>query len=310
MRFASFFVASALGICGLSAPVWAGESSIWWPGWNISSTENLSGVYNQSLLHPLSALFDANPKTTWVMNPRATLEVMYVRGSAGTLFGKTKRGLSISGKSRLVSGLQIMNGDNSSRRAFLNGNRIRSLKITLMDGKKRRHYTLPLKDQMGWQRVAFPRQKANEIAIEFAEMVKFGKPVCSSGLGLLDGTREIKWNMPRAVMFSDGTGGDVSPLWLIHRDGTLLDGIALDAGYGAEWSRDGRFVAGFNGGGSYVWVADMRRGKIIKEIASPPKEKETESDYKWISPNQLRVTWTRPDKKNNWKPFQTKIYRF
>jgi hypothetical protein len=210
-----------------------------------------------------------------------------------------------------MSGLQIMNGDNSSRRAFQSSNRIRLLKVTLLDGKKRRTYRLPLKDQMGWQRVTWPRQRADKIGIEFAQMVKAGKPVSASGLGLLDGAREIKWNMPQVVMFTDGFEGCGATL-LLNRQGRVLDGIANDMGYTDEWSKDGRFVLGLNGGEeTYLWVADAKSGKIIRKIR--PRLLKEDLQFKWISSRQLQVEFFRPDKKDDgkrWKLFETKIYRF
>lgn len=310
-------------VLGLSAPVWAGESSIWWPGWTVSSTEDLNGVHKEDepIIHPLSALFDANPRTTWVMNPKATRQPMYLTtwDTVEKLFGKTNRGLLIStqprwekaaGKSRWMSGLQIMNGDNSNGRAFAVGNRIRTLRVTLLNGKKRQTYLLPLKDKMGWQRVTWPRQRADKVAIEFAQMIKVGKPVCASGLGLLDGEREIKWDMPQAVMFADGFEGCGATL-LLNSRGHVLDGIANDMGYTDEWSKDGRFVLGLNGGEeTYLWIADARLGKIVRKIR--PRTSREDLSYKWVDAKQLEVEFLRPTKKSDgaYKPFQTKIYRF
>ncbi len=310
MRLIPACLALSFAICGASAPVWAGESSIWWPEWTISSTEDLHEVFGEEkpVSHPLSALFDANPHTTWLMNPKATLQPMYLGDNAEKFFGKTNRGLMISGKARFVNGLQIMNGDNSSLRAFAAGNRARALRVTLLDGKKRHSYLLSLKDRMGWQRVSWPRQKADKIAIEFAKVVEVGKPICASGLGLLDGEREIKWNMPQAVMFADGFEGCGATL-LLNRRGQVLDGIANDMGYSDEWSKDGRFVLGLNGGEeTYLWVADAKMGKIVRKIR--PRTREEELDYEWVGAKQLKVAFNRPDKNGKWKTIQTKTYRF
>lgn len=304
MRVPSFFVALTVAAFGLKAPVWAGSSSISWPGWNINSTENLSEIYDESKPSPhlLSALFDANPRTTWIVNPRAGLEAMSNGKSGEKFFQKTRRGLMISGRSRWVSGLQIMNGDNNSRRAFAAGNRIRTLRITILSGEKRHAYTIPLRDRMGWQRVSWPRQKSDAIAIEFTGVLKAGQPVSSSGLGLLDGTREIRWNMPQLVVFWDGTDGDNSSR-LLDNGGRYVDGVAVDGGYSDEWSNDGRFVAGLNGGGGtktpYLWVADARRGRIIRKISAPALD--SEANYRWISPHQLRVKWSLFSRTGNLK---------
>ncbi len=312
-------------VLGLSAPVWAGESSIWWPGWTISSTEDFSAINNgeKPFPHPLSALFDANPKTAWVMNPQATSTEMYLSESESVekLFGKTKRGLLISTQSRSqkgsaqgrwLSGLQIMNGDNRSKRAFAGGNRIRTLRVTLLDGKRRHGYTLPLQNRMGWQRVSWPRQRADKVAIEFAELGDAKKPVCASGLGLLDGAREIKWNMPQAVLFYDGLEGE-GAIMLLNRRGEVIDGLATDDGESGEWSSDGRFVAGINGGGGikpYLWIADAKKGKIIRKIY--PRTSQEDLSFEWISAQQMKVEFLRHTKKSDgaYKPFQTKIYRF
>lgn len=313
MRLIPACLALSVALCGASAPVCAGSSSIFWPGWAITSSEDLSEINDgeKPIPHPLSALFDANSRTTWVMNPKATPRMLPDFKKA-RFFPASERKIEVSGKARWMSGLQIMNGDNSSRRAFLAGNRIRSLKITSLDGKKSRTYMRPLLDRMGWQRISWPRQSANKITIDFAEVLNSKKPVCSSGIGLLDGSREIKWNMPQAMLFYDGLEGE-GAIMLLNRRGEVIDGLANDNGESGEWSSDGRFVAGINGGGGvnpYLWIADANKGKIIRKIY--PRTSQEDLSFGWISAQQMKVEFLRPTKKSDgaFKPFQTKIYRF
>lgn len=258
----------------------AGSSLIWWPGWSVSSSEDLSEKPKYSS-YPLSLMFDGDPATAWVysstLNDRDKTE------------WPARYGFELEPKRPIVvDGLRIMNGQNQNRTRFLRNNRVVQIRVTRMTGRKKSVKTFALPDRMGWHAVSWPRATVDSIKVELTGLHQ-GRDtdVCISELQLLNHGRSINLGMPRAVMFYDGLEGCAAS-YLISRSGKVLDGIATDVGYEDKWNSSGQFVTGFSyGTAPHIWVADTWQGRIIRSIPQPGSNPEP--DYAWLNRNTLRV---------------------
>lgn len=257
-------------------PAAANGASIWWPGWRITSSEELSqgvkyGNRDDIPTYPLSRLFDGDPNTSWVYSatqPEWDRDV-----------SPSRYGIAIEHDTPfLIDGLRIMNGQNESPRRFAKNNRVVSIRVTLhsKDGKIVRTFKLP--DKMGWHNINLPTTKLRRITIEFTGITAGpAHDLCISELELLFGGRKIDLHMPRAVMYYNGLEG-CGAFYLILPTGKMLDGIAMDAGFADEWSPSNRYVSGIAGPDIRLWFADVTEGRIISHITSL---KLSDSDRKW-----------------------------
>ena len=246
----------------------ASPSSVWWPGWNISSSEELSGGIEYSKntwtpQFPLSYLFDGDTKTAWVYSAK-TKEFQSPFRSRYGIELKPKRAIAIDG-------LRLMNGQNASRARFFGNKRVVKIRVTMEAGKQKIVRTFSLSDKMGFHNVKLPRHRINSLMIEFTGLKNGNRDngLCVSELQLINRGQKIDIKMPHAVMFYDGTEGCGASYLL--RGNRMLDGIGLDDGSSDEWNAGGRYVAGANGAGgdenkAYVWIADVWRGKVVRRI--------------------------------------------
>jgi len=283
MRFVLLFSLSLL----FQSFAHTAPSSVWWPQWNIQSSEELwDEVGRKYSSYPIPLMLDGNPKIAWVYSAKS-------KEFDNTVFN-SRFGFVFTPSTPFTSNsLRIMNGQNLNRARFFKNHRITKIRVTqeLMDKKKVVTET-KLSDAMGWHTVKFPRHKIKSLKIEFPE-IKQSKSknadVCISELELRDGGKKIDWRLPRAVMFLDGLEGCTGISFITH-NGRELDGIALAIGYTDAWSNDGHYVAGF---GNSLWVADAWRGKIVRRI-----ETQDESvSYDWKKNNTILVEYKQDGKK-------------
>jgi hypothetical protein len=278
----------------------AAPSRIWWPGWTISSSEELWQGINYSRNkwtpnYPLTRLFDGKPSTAWVFSSTAK---EWDKWSFRSRYGITLK----PDKSVVVDGLRLMNGQNESRERFERNHRVTQIRVTMNTTRGKAEKTFSLPDRMGWHTVALPSLRVKSLRIEFTRL-KAGKgpaaDLCISELQLLHRAKPINLTKPQAVMFHDGQEG-CSGSALITGNGTILDTIANDMGHDDQWSPNGRYVRGFSYGGeneeSHLWIADAWQGKIIRKIV------HDELDGQWKN-NTLHVVSTDPED----KPFKQTI---
>ena len=270
----------------------AAPSSVWWPQWTIESSEELwDEVGHKYSSYPIPLMLDGNTKTAWVDSAR----------QHDTLTFPSRFGF-IFKPSTLVTpdALRIMNGNNRSRARFFGNHRVTKIRVTQFISEKQKIVTeAKLSDAMGWHVIKLPRHKIKSLKIEFPEIAPSKSKhadVCISELELWNSGKKIDWLLPRAVMYYDGLEGCGASLLISHH-GKVLDGIATDAGYDDTWSRDGRYVAGLNGGGGkdyleHVWIADVWRGKIIREI----KTLGHGANYQWRNSRTLMVDYEKNKK--------------
>ena len=271
----------------LLAPVAiASPSSVWWPAWTVSSSEELSGGIEYSKnsytpSFPLSYLFDNNPKTAWVYSAKS--KAFYAPF-------KTRYGIELRpAKPIFVDGLRLMNGQNASRKRFFGNERVVKIRVTTEVGKAKIVRTFSLSDKMGFHNISFARQKISSLMVEFIGL-KSGNgdnDLCLSELQLTNHGQKINLQMPRAVMFYDGAEGCGSSILLLSHNAKVLEGIGNDMGFFDQWSQNERYVCGTsgNGGYPYLWIADAWRGKILRTIDSP-----NFIECKWQKNSRLQLT--------------------
>lgn len=272
-----------LSLCfllGFAQASWAGSSSVWWPGWSVSSSEDLSGDAKYHS-YPLPLMFDGDAKTAWVYSSQSN---DWDKSEFATRYGVK---LS-SRKTITIDTVRLMNGQTASRERFLRNNRVLGLRLTLQNGNRKWVYNYRLSDRMGWHDLRFPRRKISSVKLEFTR-IKRGRDndLCISELELRNAGRKIEIKIPKLVMLWDGTEGCGASL-LINHEGKMLTGIATDIGYGDEWNPNGRYVAGLSGGEG-LWIADVWQRQLFKH-------KEISGDfygvdYKWLDNRRLQVKY-------------------
>lgn len=268
MRYFALFIALFCS-CHMSS---AAPSRVWWPNWTISSSEELSGGIEYSKngytpTFPLSLMFDGDAKTAWVYSAKSKEFQRPFR---------SRYGIEMKPKTPVtIDGLRLLNGQNIDRARFLRNKRVMRIRVTMEVGKAKIVRTFSLSDKMGFHDVSLPRRKINSLRVEFIGFKNgnHDNDLCISELQLTHRGEKIDLKMPRAVMFYDGLEGCGASYLL--RGNTMLDGIGLDDGSFDEWSVNGRYVAGENGAGgnetrSYVWIADVWQGKIVRKIYGAP----------------------------------------
>jgi len=265
MRALTLFMLSVL-MCAAAS---ASPASVWWPAWTISSGEELSGGIEYSKngytpSFPLSFLFDNDPQTAWVYSAKSREFYSPFHNRYGIQLKPAKP--------IPIDGLRLMNGQNANRARFLSNKRVTKIRVTTEVGKAKIVRTFALPDAMGFHNVSLPHRQITSLMIEFIGL-KNGigdNDLCVSELQLLNGSKKIEMQMPRAVMFYDGLEG-CGASFLLSYNSEMLESIALDAGSGEEWSRNGRYVSGVAVGEvnrpDYLWVADTWKGKIVRRFS-------------------------------------------
>ena len=228
------------------------DTYIAWPGWQVSSTENLDAGHKHTSF-PLTHMLDGNPATTWVFSGTGKRLDGSPSGYAITLARERDT------KPVAMDGIWIMNGYNKSRKLFLRNNRIVQLKLYVNDVFLK---TVTLSDSMGWHKISIPRKPIRSIKLEFTKF-KRGRDddICISEIALYDCGKKVDLKMPKAVEFTEGNGdcGCGQEFHVIDRAGKRLAGY--DGQSPCIWSPSGRYVAAAPYG--EFWVADASIGKII-----------------------------------------------
>lgn len=267
-------------ICAHAAP-----SSVWWPQWNIKSSEELwDEVGRKYSSYPIPLMLDGDPKTAWVDSARQH-DTSIFPSRFGFIFKP----------STLVTldALRIMNGNNRSRARFFGNHRVTKIRVTQFISEKQKIVTeAKLSDAMGWHVIKLPCHKIKSLKIEFPEIARSkskNADVCISELELRNAGKKIDWRLPRAVMFYSGLEG-CDGISFIKRNGRELDGIALPIGYTDAWNKDGHYVAGFS---DSLWVADAWHGRIARRI----KVEGEWVSYNWKNINTIMIEYKQNGKK-------------
>lgn len=247
------------------------DTLIAWPGWVVSSTEDLyMGHIHTSF--PLTYMFDGDAASTWVFSGKGKR----IDGSASGYAVTLARG--DGAKPITLDSIWIMNGYNKSRELFLRNNRITQLKLYINSKFEK---TVTLDDSMGWHKISIPRQPINEIKLVFTGFAKGpDNDVCVSEIALYDQGKMINMKMPKAVEYTEGNGdcGDGQVFYVIDRQGKQIKDF--DRQSPCVWSPSGRYIAA----APYLkfWVIDSSTAKVIMQ--------QTLSGDNW--------TWTEIDR---WK---------
>lgn len=273
-----FFVLLLAFCCACRAALGNG-ASVWWPGWSVSSSEELSqGIrYSRNGYtpdFPLSLMLDQDPATAWVWSATS-------REWDTSVFSNARGVLLRPDRAVTIDGLRLMNGHNQSQARFRRNARALGIRVTLSRGSSKTTRSFALPDRRGWHSVKLPRGAIDSLRIEFVQVrgeSGAGSDLCISELEMLDGGRRIDLRMPRAVMFYDGLEG-CGASQLITRGGRRLAGIATDAGYSDLWSPSGRYVSGVAGPDDSLWIADAWRARIVPNAS---RIKMAPRDRKWL----------------------------
>ena len=280
MRLSILLVALASPILCTGRAALANGASVWWPRWNVSSSEELSAGIRYSRNgytpdFPLSLMLDRDPATAWVWSAKS-------REWDSTAFSSPRAVRLRCDRAVTLDGLRLMNGQNQSAARFRRNARATRIRVTLEQGKWNAVRSFDLPDRMGWHTLRLPRTAVKSLQIEFLN-VREGQgsksDLCISELELLDGARRLDLRMPRAVMFYDGLEGCGSSQ-LITRGGRHLAGVTTAIGYEDSWSPSGRYVSGLQGDPGRLWIADAWRGQLVRNAsrASLPR-----GDQKWLA---------------------------
>ena len=147
-------------LCGGRA-AFANASSVWWSGWNVSSSEEISdeaGVKYST--YPLPLMFDNDPKTAWVYSAKS-------REWNKQQF-RSRYGIELKPeRPTTIDSLRIMNGQNASLARFKRNNRVLEMRVTMNAGAEKIVKTFKLPDRMGWHSCALPRRAMKSLKIEF-----------------------------------------------------------------------------------------------------------------------------------------------
>lgn len=250
-----------------------------WPGWECSSTEDLS-LGHKHTSFPLTHLFDNNQATAWVFSGTGK----------HAEYGSTGFGLHLSRedgrKPCTLDSIWVMNGYNKSRKLFFGNNRITELKL-YVDWKFVK--TVALTDSMGWHKISIARQPIKDIALRFTKFQKGrDNDVCVSEIALYDRGKRIDLKMPQAVEFTRGDTdcGCGQEFGVINRSGRQL---ARNTSEGRpSWSPKGTRIAGFYsvGKASHLWVVDAHKARVIYDRRCPV---QYPFDPAWVGEDTIRV---------------------
>lgn len=301
MRLSILLIALAGPVLCTGPAALANGASIWWPGWSVSSSEELSGGIKYSRNDytpdfPLSLMLDRNPATAWVWSATS-------RDWDHSVFS-SPRGIRLEPKRAVtINGLRLMNGQNQSEARFRSNARATRIRVTTElshskgGSKTSRLFSLP--DRRGWHTVKLPRSRVRSLKIEFVGVRGPGGPksdLCISELELLDGARRIDLRMPQAVMFYDGLEGCGSS-HLITRGGRELAGVTTAIGYQDSWSPSGRYVSGLQGDPGRLWIADAWRGQMLpRALKIKAALGDKLGDKKWLAKVLADARLAGPDR--------------
>lgn len=258
-----------------------------WPGWIVSSTENIYMGYKHTSF-PLTYLFDGDANTAWVFSGKGKKIDGSASGYAITITREWEK------KPVTMDSIWIMNGYNKSTELFLRNNRITQLKLYINSKFVK---TVTLTDSMGWHKISIPRQPVKEIELHFTAFAKGrDNDICVSGLALYDRGKRIDLKMPRAVEYTDGDGdcGCGQSWYMIDRTGKKL--INYDAESPSVLSPSGRYAA--NVQNSKLLVLDTSTGKIVmRQTITRDKETRSEID-RWKDEHSIVISIDKytPDK--------------
>lgn len=245
-------IAAILFVTALPAMCDGTGTLIEWPGWSVTSNEDIY-IGHKHTSFPLTYLLDDNPATSWVFSGTGKHDTSEEAGFALTI----ARDPDMDPVE--ADGLWIMNGYNKSPELFKRNNRIIQLKLYVNETYLK---TVALADAMGWHKISIPKQPLWNVKLKFTKFAK-GKDndVCVSELALYDGGKKIDLKMPKAVIYTPGSDcGDGQEFYLIDRTGKRLAEDSSEYRC-REWSKSGRYIAGVEG--SKLWVADAMAGKVI-----------------------------------------------
>lgn len=187
-------------------------TSVRWPGFEASSSEDLIGD-QRITTYPIANMFDGDPRTAWVFkrNPPSEggLDMKdYWGGRYAVSIQFRNEAAGGDQHSRIIDGLEIMNGYNKSEPVFRRNNRI--VEMAIYEGSSA-YDAEPLKvvrlsDKMGWHRISLPRKAYTGLVLTFTGVRK-GRDddVCVSELRLMSHGKPISMKVSKAFLATTGS---------------------------------------------------------------------------------------------------------
>lgn len=289
----------ALGFLAASAASCLADYSptcVTWPGWTISSSEDLVG--DARVTHySLANMFDGDPRTAWVFkrNPPTKSgngredDPQFLREYWGSPYALRIQFPSVrprgssddSDEGRWVDGIDLMNGYAKSLATFRRNNRVTEVAIYEGDAAfgHRPIRTVRLADRMGWHHISLPRKKYQGLTLAFTGILQGADHdlAISELRPTLEG-RPLPRLHPKAYLATTGSDCGCGTSFQAVGPGAKI--LARDdSGEGANFVYDptGRYVAGMHyvsgreGGTPKLrqlytwWVVDMRTGRKLHE---------------------------------------------
>jgi hypothetical protein len=248
-------------------------TQIKWPGWTVTSSEDLYEGPNYPS-DPLMNLFDGAADTAWVFSG---FEPKDPKKSPPTL-------TIAADKARPMTAVVLHCGCWKSEAAFHASVRPSQVRVHIRPddkGAPELVYVRDVPDAMNELRVEFGRRTVREVQIEITAF-RGGSAsyVCLSEIRLFNRDQPIDMAMPGVVLFTKGCrSGSTAKFWLTRRDGTRIcrdcgrsegtvdgDGEEVISAE-ALWSPGGRFVAvieaNTNHDGLYLRIVETAGGRTV-----------------------------------------------
>ncbi|MCE5323396.1 hypothetical protein LLG46_08810 [bacterium] len=232
-----------------------------WPGWIVSSTEDLYMGHKHTSF-PLTNMFDGDVSTAWVFSGNGKR----IDGSPSGYEIKLTRDEDV--KPVTVDSIWIMNGYNKSQELFLRNNRITKLNV-FINGKYIK--TVKLADSMGWHKISIPGKPVTEVRLVFNGFaIGRDNDICISEIALYNQDKKINMNMPKLVEFTEGDGdcGCGQMFYVIDHKGKRLKSYDMESP--CVWSPSGRYIACVElCKNRKLWVMDTSTEKVIVRQTIP-----------------------------------------
>lgn len=287
-----------IGVCGTAVCLLAAiagadydPTHITWNKWSIRSNEDIFlGKRYKGNTYPLTHLFDGDASTAWVFNAPPRPKPGKVDEINPLLAGRIILEIVPPGPIEMDR-LRILSGYQKSQKLFLANDRPSELSLAInidLCDKDAPTETFAIRDEMGWQDLAFKRTKVERLRIEVTKVTSGHiHDLCITELELYDGDKKIDPAMPAVVTFSPGSEcGCFSEEWLITRSGIRVRGISNDNS-SICFTPDGLHAAGVDNVTNRLWIINCRRNRVLRRFQLPQGEPPT---LEWIG-SEVRATF-------------------